>query len=172
MGVTDQIATAALCFLPFVFGIGIWVAWSDMARMKIPNIAVMSLVGVFVVVGLGLVAAGLWSLETWAWRWAHLGVVLAVGFIANMAGAMGAGDAKFGAAMALFIPSGDALFFFGLLAVVIVVGFTLHRIARASDRVRARTPDWESWRRSDFPMGLCLSSALTLYVAIGAIWGL
>jgi prepilin peptidase CpaA len=168
---TDQIAAAAWWFLPFVVPIGIWVAWSDMARMKIPNVAVLALVGVFAAVGLMVVATGIWAFETWAWRWVHLLVVLVIGFLANMVGAMGAGDAKFAAAMAPFIVRSDALVFVYLLAAVVIVGFALHRIARASSWVRARTPDWESWTRKDFPMGLCLASALVIYIAAGALWG-
>ena len=34
---------AALTFLPFAAAIGIWVAWSDMSSMKIPNKAVLAL---------------------------------------------------------------------------------------------------------------------------------
>ena len=41
----------ALWFLPFALVIGVWVAWNDMAFMKIPNKAVVALFGVFVVVG-------------------------------------------------------------------------------------------------------------------------
>ena len=40
----------ALWFLPFVIPITIWVAWSDMASMKIPNKAVLSLMIVFAAV--------------------------------------------------------------------------------------------------------------------------
>ena len=36
-------ASAALYFLPFVTVICLWVAWSDLARMKIPNYAVIAL---------------------------------------------------------------------------------------------------------------------------------
>ena len=172
MLITQQTALVALWFLPFAIPIGIWVAWSDMARMKIPNYAVLALVAVFAVVGIGLALAGVWSFETWAWRWVHLVVVLLIGFLANMIGAMGAGDAKFAAAMAPFIGRPDALAFIYLLAAVVLIGFTLHRIARASKWVRARTPDWESWTRKDFPMGLCLASALAIYLVAGALWGL
>ena len=35
---------------------------------------------VFALVGLIVVATGIWSFETWAWRWAHLAVVLVIGF--------------------------------------------------------------------------------------------
>ena len=34
---------AALAFLVFSLPIGIWVAWSDLSKMKIPNKAVMAL---------------------------------------------------------------------------------------------------------------------------------
>ena len=44
--------TTALWFLPFVLPICIYVAWSDMKYMKIPNTSVLALVGVFAVVGL------------------------------------------------------------------------------------------------------------------------
>jgi len=171
MLVTQQSAAAALWFLPFVLPIAVWVAWSDMSRMKIPNVAVLALAGVFAAVGLIVVATGIWSFETWAWRWSHLAVVLVIGFLANMAGGFGAGDAKFAAAMAPFITRQDTLAFIYLLAAVVILGFTLHRIARASKWVRARTPDWESWTRKDFPMGLCLASALAIYLAAGALWG-
>ncbi|GGD39790.1 prepilin peptidase [Sinisalibacter lacisalsi] len=164
---TAQTASAALWFLPFAIPIAIWVAWSDMARMKIPNKAVMALVAVFAVVG--LVAL---PLEAWAWRWVHLVVVLVLGFVANAAGLMGAGDAKFAAAMAPFVLREDLIMFGYLFAAVVLAGFAVHRIARASGWVRARTPGWESWQRKDFPMGLCLGGALVFYLALGAAWGL
>lgn len=163
---TAQTAAAALWFLPFVIPIAIWVAWSDMARMKIPNKAVLALVAVFAVVG--LVAL---PLEVWAWRWAHLAVILALSFVATAAGLMGAGDAKFAAAMAPFVLREDLIVFGYLFAAVVLAGFVVHRIARAMPWVRARTPGWESWERKDFPMGLCLGSALVFYLAAGVVWG-
>ncbi len=172
MLLTDQLAAAALWFLPFVLPIAVWVAWSDMARMKIPNMAVLALAAVFALVGLVVVFFDIWTFETWAWRWAHLVAVLLIGFLANLAGAMGAGDAKFAAAMAPFVVRSDALMFIYLLAAAVIVGFTLHRLARASSWVKARSPDWESWSRKDFPMGLCLAIALVVYLLAGALWGM
>ena len=52
-----QPALLGLMFLPFAAVISVWVAISDMSRMKIPNKAVMALFGVYAVVGL---AAGWW----------------------------------------------------------------------------------------------------------------
>ena len=41
----------ALWFLAPVLAIGIWVAWSDMKFMKIPNTAVLALAAAFIVIG-------------------------------------------------------------------------------------------------------------------------
>jgi prepilin peptidase CpaA len=164
---TAQTAAAALWFLPFVVPIAIWVAWSDMARMKIPNKAVMTLVAVFAVVG--LIAL---PLEVWAWRWVHLAVILAIGFLANMMRMLGAGDAKFAAAMAPFILRDDLILFSYLFAAALIAGFATHRLAKRIPAVRQRVAGWESWERKDFPMGLSLSGALVFYLVIGIVYGL
>jgi prepilin peptidase CpaA len=163
---TAQTVSSALWFLPFAVPIAIWVAWSDMARMKIPNKAVMTLVAVFALVG--LVAL---PIDVWAWRWLHLVVVLAIGIAANMTGLVGAGDAKFAAAMAPFIVVKDLGLFAYLFAATLLAGFMIHRMARRVPAIRGRTEGWESWGRKDFPMGLCLGGALVFYLAIGAVWG-
>lgn len=164
--ITAQTAATALWFLPFVLPIAIWVAWSDMARMKIPNKAVLALVGVFAVVGVFAL-----PLDAWAWRWVHLAVILAIGFIANMAGLLGAGDAKFAAAMAPFILRDDLLMFTYLFAAALLGGFFTHRLAKRIPAIRRRAEGWESWERKDFPMGLSLSGALVFYLLIGVFQG-
>lgn len=165
--ITQQTAASALWFLPFALPISVWVAWNDMARMKIPNKAVMALVVVFAVIGLFAL-----PLEDYGWRWSHLAIVLVIGFIASAIGLVGAGDAKFAAAMAPFILYEDLWSFFLLFAAVLIAGFLAHRLARHIPAIRALTPDWESWtRKKDFPMGLCLGAALTFYLIIGVIWG-
>lgn len=164
---TAQTVSSALWFLPFALPIAIWVAWSDMARMKIPNKAVIALVAVFAVVG--LIAL---PIEVWAWRWVHLVVVLALGIVANMAGLVGAGDAKFAAAMAPFFPVEDLVLVAYLFAATLIAGFVTHRLAKRVHAIRASTEGWESWTRKDFPMGLCLGGALVFYLAVGVVWGL
>lgn len=163
---TAQTAASALWFLPFVLPIAFWVAWSDMARMKIPNKAVIALGVVFA--GIGLLAL---PLEVWAWRWVHLAVVLAIGFLANMARLLGAGDAKFAAAMAPFIHRDDLVMFGYLFAAALLAGFAIHRLAKRVPALRRRTEGWESWVRKDFPMGLSLAGALVFYLAIGVARG-
>jgi len=152
-------ATQALWFLPAVLPIGIFVAWNDMAQMKIPNIAVYALVVSFAVLGLFAL-----PLDVWAMRWLHLLVILVAGIVLNAVGSLGAGDAKFAAAAAPFIALGDVAGVLYLFAGCLLVGFLTHRIARHSP-IRRLVPDWESWRTGKrFPMGYPLAATLILYL--------
>ena len=110
--------STALWFLPFVIPIALWVAWSDMSSMKIPNKAVLALMAVFVVVG--LVAL---PFTDYLWRYAHFAVVLVITFVLSSLGLLGAGDAKFAAAMAPFIALSDWSFFMFLLGATIISAF-------------------------------------------------
>lgn len=159
-------AVTALVFLPFVVPIGIWVAWNDMKFMKIPNRAVIALFGVFVFLGLLTL-----PFETYVWRWVAAIAVLAVGFVLNMARAMGAGDAKFLAAMAPYADPQDFNLLVMLMASMLLAAFATHRLFRAIPAVRARFPDWESWSHPKFPMGLALGTTITLYLVLGAVFG-
>lgn len=156
--------TTAAWFLPFVLPITIWVSWSDMATMKIPNKAVLSLLIVFAIVG--LIAL---PFTEYLWRWSHFAVVLVIGFILTSLGLFGAGDSKYAAAIAPFIARPDIMAYFWILAGCIAAALILHRAARGS-RIRTMFPDWESWeRRRDFPMGLALAPSLLFYLAL-ALW--
>ncbi len=159
-------ASAALWFLPFALPICIWAAWSDLAFMKIPNKAVLALVGVFLVIGLLAL-----PLADYPWRLLHLVVVLVVGFGLNMIGAVGAGDAKFAAAMAPFVALPDWRLFLILFATTLIAAFVTHRMFRALPAFRARTAGWVSWESKKFPMGLALGSALVFYLALGLYYG-
>lgn len=153
-------ASAALWFLPAV-PVALWVAWSDMAAMRIPNAAVLTLMAIFAVLGLAALPLG-----AWAWGWAQFAMVLVVGFVLNMARALGAGDAKFAAAMAPFVAPADAAVFLVMFALVLLAAFATHRGVRAVPALRGLTPDWQSWQRRDFPMGLALGGVLILYIGL------
>ena len=152
---------AALTFLPFAVAVGIWVSWSDMRFMKIPNKAVLALLAVWLVVGLLVV-----PFHTWAWGWALAAIVLAAGFIGNAAGLLGAGDAKFATAMAPFFALSDPRLVLILLAACLLGAFASHRLLRLVPQFRAAAPDWQSWTHADFPMGLALSGMLIFYLAL------
>jgi prepilin peptidase CpaA len=158
--------TTALWFAVFAGPIGIWVAWNDMAFMKIPNRAVVALFAVFVVVGLLAL-----PFEDYLWRYVQFAGVLALGFVLNAARAVGAGDAKFAAAMAPFVDPGDARVVLVLFAAVLIAAFVTHRAARTIPAMRAAFPAWESWSRKDFPMGLALGGTLIFYLLLGIAFG-
>ncbi|MEF3046329.1 prepilin peptidase [Pseudotabrizicola sp. L79] len=157
---------AAVALLPFASAIGIWVAWSDMKFMKIPNKAVIALFLVWL--GPGLLAvplAGL-SLEGWLWGWALAGIVLAIGFVASTLRLVGAGDAKFAAAMAPFFVAADLRLVLALYAACLLGAVVTHRLARYVGPLRAATSDWASWTNKDFPMGLALSGTLIFHLLL------
>ena len=153
-------------FLPFVVPIAIWAAWSDLKFMKIPNMSVLALLGVFLIVG--LIAL---PFSEYPWRLLHFAVVLVIGFVFSTLGMVGAGDAKFAAAMAPFVALGDAVRMGYLLAAMIIAAFVTHRLFQRSKAFRRLTPNWESWDNKDFPMGLALGSALVIYLVLGAVYG-
>lgn len=149
----------ALALLPFVLAIGIWVSWSDMRFMKIPNKAVIALLLVWLIVGIFLV-----PLKVWLWGWALAGIVLVAGFVANAAGLVGAGDAKFAAAMAPIFVNANIKLVLVLFASCLLGAFAAHRLARMVPAFRAVTQNWASWTHKDFPMGLALSGTLIFYI--------
>nr|WP_245398737.1 prepilin peptidase [Oceaniglobus trochenteri] len=154
-------AKAAWWFLPFVTPICVWVAWNDMAFMKIPNKAVMALFAVYLVIG-----PIAFPLELWLWQWLNLVVVLAVGFVMNMAGGLGAGDAKFAAAAAPFVLVQDAASLLFLFAAVTLAAFATHRGAKHFAPLRNLVPDWASWTNRKFPMGFPLAGTLLIYLLL------
>ncbi len=159
-------AHSALWFLPFVVPVCAWVAWSDLRLMKIPNTAVLTLTGIFVVIG--LIAL---PMSEYPWRFAHLAVMLAVGIAANAAGIMGAGDAKFIAAAAPFVALGDAGILSIIFSVTLLGAFVTHRVAKHSP-LRRLAPDWKSWSAGKkFPMGFALGGTLAIYLGLGALYG-
>ncbi|MFY0690643.1 MAG: prepilin peptidase [Paracoccaceae bacterium] len=160
----ESSAAAALWFLPFATPIAIWAALSDLSTMKIPNKTVLSLMAVYLVVG--LIAL---PLPEYGLRMTHFVVVLVIGFLLNMAGMLGAGDAKFAAAMAPFVAVSDLTFILMLLAICILLGFASHRIARRMTPIRKLTPEWESWTEvKQFPMGYPLAATLIAYLFMTA----
>lgn len=156
-------ASAALWYLPFVIPIAFWVAWSDMATMKIPNKAVLALMAVYAVVGL---VAFEFNITAWAWQWTHFVVILALGFVMTITGLVGAGDAKFAAAAAPFVMRADSFNLIAIFGIWCVLGFVSHRLARISP-IRKLVPHWESWERTrDFPMGYPLAATLVTYLVM------
>jgi prepilin peptidase CpaA len=157
---------SALYFLPLAIPVSIWAAWNDMKFMKIPNIAVLILAAGFLAISFFAL-----PLAEIPWRLLNLAVVLAIGFIISSLGLVGAGDAKFAAAMAPFVAYGDFITMLYLFAAVMVAAYITHRIFQNIPAFRRMTPEWKSWENKDFPMGLALGSALVLYLVLGYLYG-
>jgi prepilin peptidase CpaA len=157
---------ALLWFLPFTLPIAIWVAWSDMKFMKIPNKAVLALLLVYLLVGLFV-----FPLKVYGWGWALAAILLLIGFIATSVRLTGAGDAKFAAAMAPFFATADIRLVLALFAACLLGAFASHRVLKFVPPYRAASADWESWTRKDFPMGLALSGTLLFYPLLAVSLG-
>lgn len=160
---TPEFPPANLAFLPVALPICFYIVWTDLKFMRIPNPAVLALLAGFVVIGPFVLDLG-----DYAWRFAHVAVVLVIGFVLNLTGGFGAGDAKFAAAMAAFVPLPDATFVIYLFAGLLLSAWATHRLARRVPAIRRATPDWISWDRRDFPMGIALGPTLAIYLAIPA----
>lgn len=161
LGLSGQ--TASLIFLVLITPICLWVVFTDLKYMKIRNTAVLAMLAVFAVGGLFLM-----PVELWVWRWVNFAVVLGVGFLLNLIAHFGAGDAKFAAAAAPLVavaPEHLRLVML-LLCAFLLAAFTAHRILRKIPAVRAMAPDWVSWQRADFPMGLALVGTIWTYLAV------
>lgn len=161
----DISALSAWAFLPFVLPICIYVAFSDMRDMRIPNQMVILLVAVFVIVGVFVM-----PFDVYAWRYLHLIVVLVAGIALNASGAMGAGDAKFAAAAAPLVHVGDLRLLMALFAANLLGAFVAHRIGKHT-ALRKIAPHWKSWTNRKFPMGLALGGTLAIYLGLGAWLG-
>lgn len=160
-------AEAALWLLLTAGPISFYVAWSDMRAMRIPNGSVLLLAAGFLVIGLLVLPWQIYLAQL-----LHLPVVLVIGFVASSLRIVGAGDAKFAAAMAPYVARGDGLLFLYLFAAMLLGAFAGHRAARSIPALRNLAPDWESWsRRRDFPMGLALGGALAGYLVIAVLRG-
>ncbi|WP_371410680.1 prepilin peptidase [Tabrizicola sp. TH137] len=154
----------ALWFLVPVLPISLWVAWSDMKFMRIPNIAVLTLAAAYVL--FGLIAL---PFDLYLWGYALGAITLVAGFLASTLRMVGAGDAKFAAAMAPFFAGSSPGLVFTLFGGCLLAAFAAHRLMRAIPAMRRATPDWASWTHRKFPMGLALAGALSFYFLLGLL---
>lgn len=156
---------ADLLFFIALVPVCLIVAYNDLKYMKIPNWTVISMIVIFVVLGFIVL-----PLNVFLWRFAGLVVALIAGFILSAMKMMGAGDAKFMAAAALFVSPIDAGYVVIMLALMGPVALLLHRIAGGLFAAKM-LPEWESWQRKrEFPMGLPLTASLLIYLAYRAFF--
>lgn len=159
-------ATAATVFLVAALPICGFIIYSDLSRMKIPNLANGALVLCYAVLGLIVL-----PFDQYLWHWTHLIVLLVIGIVMTAGGAMGAGDAKFIAAAGPYIATADTSLMIVLFSACLLAGFVTHRLAKMSP-IRNMVPHWTSWEAGRrFPMGFPLGMTLVFYLIAVAFVG-
>ncbi|MGR3321679.1 MAG: prepilin peptidase [Pseudooceanicola sp.] len=159
-------STSALALAIPAIPLSLYTCWSDLRGMRIPNGTVLMLAGAFLLIGPFVL-----PFDTYLWRLSYLVIMLVAGILANAAGLVGAGDAKFVAAAAPYTAIGDLRFVIALFTANVLAAFATHRLAKYTG-LRRLAPQWESWTRGkDFPMGLALGCTLSIYLILGAIYG-
>lgn len=159
-------APQGLVFGLLTLPLTIWIVWTDVTDMKIKNAAVLGTLAVFVAAGIFLL-----PLEEYFWRYLHFVVALAVCFVLTLTVGMGAGDAKYIAAVAPFVALpdiGEVAILYAVWSVILIAGMW---IARRSDALRRRHPDWVWFaddRKGYVPFGLALAPTLSSYLLLGA----
>lgn len=152
-----------LAALPFA----VWATYSDLRYMKITNISVLIMTAVFLVVG-----AIFLPFDIFLWRVVGGLIVLAIGIILFALRSMGGGDAKFGAAMALFVDHDEILEFIFILALVTLVAVVSHYIVGKLKFASPITGVWKSWKNAErkFALGYGMGGALLYYLTLKAFF--
>ena len=157
----------ALWLLIPALPLGLFVAWSDLATMRIPNKVVLATGGAFLI--FGFIA---FPFDVYIWRVAAIAVFYAIGAAVFAAGLVGGGDAKYTAAIAPYFAASDISLVLILFSAMLLGAFVTHRIFARIPAIRRLTPDWASWEAGKkFPMGLALSGTLIFYLLIALIFG-
>ena len=155
---TTPLVVALVAMTPLM----IYVMWSDLKSLRIPNWAVLAVLGVYVV-------TGLWGLplETFLWRLGYAAAFLVVGFtiFALAGGKVGAGDMKLIAVLIPFVSASDVLFVLFVYTVVTLVGLAIHRFVRV--RLRGRKTGWLAIDQAIYyPVGLVLGLTTLIYLGL------
>jgi len=140
--------------------IGIWVAWSDMKFMRIPNTACLALFASFLVLGFLI-----FDLNEYGIRVAQGLIVLIGGFFATSIGLVGGGDSKYAAALAPFIALSDIFPFIFIVGIISIISIGLHKLVGITPGVKSYIKDWDSWDvHGMFPFGITLAGSLVVYL--------
>ena len=140
--------------------ISIWVAWSDMKFMRIPNVACYALFISFLLIG-----PLTFDMHEYGIRILQGIVMLIAGFFATSIGLIGGGDAKFTAAMVPFIALSHVIPFVFIVGIMSFVSIALHKLIGITPGLKGYIKDWDSWNAHGmFPFGVTLAGSLLAYL--------
>ena len=165
LAITQQ---QALWFLIPSIPICLYVMYTDLAQMRIPNYAVLALIAVFLVVGPFVL-----PFTDYLWRFVHFAVVLGIGIVVNATMGVGAGDCKFAAAMAPFVALADWQTVVMLYVITSLTLVVVHLLLRKITPIAAaaRNAEWVSFtkeRGAILPLGVALAVVHLGYLYMGA----
>lgn len=153
----QEALAALLIAAPFAIAAAFW----DLRLLIIPN----WLTGAAAVVFLGFVFLAL-PLDAALWRLAGAALVLVLGFLLFLTGALGGGDAKTAAAFTPMIAPEDGGVALVLLAASALVWLVVISLLRVTPLGRGSWAVWSA--RGRFPYGVALATALLAYLALVA----
>ncbi|MEM9349121.1 MAG: prepilin peptidase [Pseudomonadota bacterium] len=155
--------TAARVFLIVMVPVWFYMAWYDMARLKILNGLVIFVFATFLVLG-----AVLLPWQVYFGQIVQSAAMLLIMLVLYSAGAMGGGDAKFIAAASPYFMREDLALVLILFVSCALGAFAAHRLSLLVGTDRA-TPLWQSWRSGKrFPLGYALGGVVSAYLALAA----
>ena len=166
----QQAALFGLLTLP----VTVWVIYTDVTEMKIKNLAVLAMLAIFLVAGPFLMPLG-----EYGTRWLHFAVVLVIGYLLSATLGFGAGDMKYAAAVAPYVPVADLRQLAALFVLWTFALLVMFWAARRSDALRTAAPGWV-WltatsaeaggaRKLKTPFGVALAPTVTTYFFLAAI---
>jgi len=142
------------------FFIGVYISWTDMKYMRIPNMACLALFGSFLVLGFLI-----FDLQDYGIRVAQAFIMLFIGMFLTGIGLVGGGDSKYAAAMAPFIAYTHILQFIFIVGIISFVSIGLHKLIAITPGLKSRTQNWVSWKTHGmFPFGVTLAGSLVAYL--------
>ncbi|MXU65329.1 A24 family peptidase [Oceanomicrobium pacificus] len=150
---------AALIFFLAALPFCLWAAYSDLSVMKIPNRLCLWMFVAFCVCAILILPWGAFGVRLIA-----AAVALVIGFLLNMGGLVGGGDAKFVTAMIPFVAPGDYGPFLLMACVTTLAAVFTHRMFVRTLTTGHVAENWKSWsEKKYFPMGLALAGSLIFY---------
>ncbi len=155
-------ATAASVFLAALLLPCLYAAWTDLSALRIPNAVVLVCVAIYVLLGPIVL-----PLDAYLGRFVPAAVMLVIGFLLSLTGQFGAGDAKYGAALTLFIAREDLATAMQIYAFMALAGVVVVRGLPRLAPPLATALGWRSFRVTRaFPLGLALSGTVLFYLAL------
>ncbi len=147
-----------LIALPF----GLIATYTDLRYMKILNTTVIGLTIAFVITGVIFLPFTEYLLRLLAGF-----LVLVATFLLFQIGAIGGGDAKFAAAMAMFVQRHEVLSFLLILSIITLLVVSIHWLVGKLSFAKPLTDKWDSWSDDrKFPMGFGFGLSLIYYLAV------